>query len=281
MSSQIRIRKNRKRPTPYDRPLGSPTKALRIEGLVETYDEIRLAWLDTVKKNKPTYVQKSSIWDTTEKEWRAEVVSSFKRKKQEDDKERKRRVTTYLVTINPNAKNRPSISSGDVTISYAERVRQYKEAVRKIMLDARKDLDEAIRTSLAYVSEEGDRYLDNKETEKYIDSVEIKSKDQRGSKHHKEHIHTVVAVRHRTRLQLDYDRLNERVDEVLKYHAHLYAHESGNKNFFKDDLFKIEGDKGGGKGGPFSHPPRVHAQFVRNSGSAVEDYVEKSDDEEF
>ena len=83
MSSQIRIRKNRKRPTPYDRPLGSPTKALRIEGLVETYDEIRLAWLDTVKKNKPTYVQKSSIWDTTEKEWRAEVVSSFKRKKQD------------------------------------------------------------------------------------------------------------------------------------------------------------------------------------------------------
>jgi len=280
MSSRNIIRKNRKRPTPYDRPFESPTKGPRVEDLIETYDEYRVAWLDTVKKNKPKYVQKSSVWDTTEKEWRAEIVSAAKRKKREDDKDRKRRVTTYLVTINPNAKNRPSISSGDVTISYTERVRQYKEAIKKIMLDARKDLDEAIRTSLAYVSEEGDRYLDNKETEKYIDSVEIKTKYERGSKHHKEHIHTIVSVRHRTRLQLDYDRLNDRVDEVLKYHAHLYAHESGNKNYFKDDLFKIKGERGG-DGGPFGHPPRVHAQFVRNSGSAVEDYVEKSDDEEF
>lgn len=234
----------------------------------------------------------NSIWNVTIQEWERQLESELtfpeivaKRRKLNveterirniEKKKKRRSVTVYHITINPNLSTKPVFEKGEQRASYQARLSQYQKAMRDILLNSTKDLNAVIYKSLGKVDENGEnRDIRRKNPEK-IKTIQAFTRYEQGATYKKDHLHVKVKVTHRTRLQIDYDTFHEEIFKSLKERSAHYADLLGDSNLFKNDILPGKG----GEGGMFSHPPNVFIQFVKNGGDAVLDYDEKSSDEE-
>jgi len=143
---------------------------------------------------------------------KVKVKNYDENKQPKPDKSKKSRRSSFFLTINTNKKFNP----------HSEEYEQFNDSFKKSLNEIYNNIDQYVK-----IKNEGDTWNDDT-----IRDVSIESATEIGGKNNAAHAHVNLNFLHKTRLQLDYDKIKEKLMTDLNLQG-LYLN---NKLYYNNQM---------------------------------------------